>query len=191
ARSAGGGTRPTPSGRAGRRVRRTRRGRPGPGPATRRRTGCPRRLGGRASVSGAPSRSPSWSSSVQLPPTARFCAGPCQFAGGRTRPVSGPSPDFRQVRVRAGGRRGPVRPGRWRCHTTTAPDGTGDAILAPGPTLVPLVFPARARPRPAVGPAARRPVPRGDPGAGPTDGDELDPGRRIEQGVPPVLHDGI
>ena len=81
--------------------------------------------------------------------------------------------------------------GLWRLpHQPTAPDGLGHAILAPAPPVVPLVFPPRVRPRPAVRPAAGVAARRGGPGPRPADGHELDPGGRAERRVPPVLHHG-
>ena len=48
---------------------------------------------------------------------------------------------------------------------------------------VPVVLPARRRPRPPVRPPARPPVPRGRPGPGPADRHQLDPGGQAQRPV--------
>src|SRR5579864_7952374 len=74
---------------------------------------------------------------------------------------------------------------------TTAPDGTGHAIVAPTPPVVPPVSPTRLRPRPPVRSPAGVAARRGRPRPRPADRDELDPGGRSERRVPPVLHHGV
>src|SRR5882724_1764103 len=72
----------------------------------------------------------------------------------------------------------------------TAPDGLGHAILTPDPAPVPLVFAPGVRSRPPFRAAAGVAFGRGHPRPRPPDRDELDPGRRAERRVPPVLHHG-
>jgi hypothetical protein len=84
-------------------------------------------------------------------------------------------------------RREPVPPGRWWLQDAISPEGTGLVIIAHRRPRGPVVFAVGLGNGPALGPAAGAAAARGDPGPRPADGDQLDPRRRSERRVSPVL----